>query len=86
MRVWLLVSVFPFLAAGCAGKMDVIRPGSYSMSNVKTIEKPREQVWNASVPELVKHFFVKNNLDKSSGLIKVSYRGDPEKYVDCGRV
>jgi hypothetical protein len=27
-----------------------------------------------------------NNLDKSSGLINVSYNGDPENYIDCGRL
>jgi hypothetical protein len=53
---------------------------------VKLINRPREAVWNASVPELSKQFFVINNLDKSSGLINVSYTGDPEKYIDCGRV
>jgi hypothetical protein len=27
-----------------------------------------------------------NNLDKSSGFINLSYSGNPEAYVDCGRV
>jgi hypothetical protein len=73
--------------AGCAGKMDYVRPNQpQGMTNQKTIDKSREAVWNASVPELGKQFFVINNLDKSSGLINVSYSGDPEKYVDCGRV
>ena len=54
--------------------------------NSKIIDKPRDAVWNATVPELGKKFFVINNLDKSSGLINVSYTGDPEKYIDCGRI
>lgn len=50
------------------------------------INKPRDSVWNAAVPQLGKRFFVINNLDKASGLINISYSGDPEKYVDCGRI
>jgi hypothetical protein len=53
---------------------------------VKVIDRPREAVWNASIPELGKQFFVINNLGKSSGLINISYNGDPEKYIDCGRI
>jgi hypothetical protein len=72
---------------GCAGKLDYARPSAPpTVSNAKTIEKPRDTVWNASVPELGKQFFVINNLDKSSGLINVSYNGDPENYIDCGRI
>jgi len=74
--------------AGCAGKLDYVRPSAPpgSANNTKIIDKPREAVWNSSVPELGKQFFVINNLDKSSGLINVSYNGAPEKYIDCGRV
>lgn len=74
--------------AGCAGKLDYVRPiiKPGTANNSKTIEKSRDAVWNSSVPELGKQFFVINNLDKSSGLINVSYNGDPEKYIDCGRV
>lgn len=74
--------------AGCAGKVDYIRPNTTAIQgqNVKIIEKPRDVVWSAGVPALSKQFFVINNLDKSSGLINLSYSGDPEKYIDCGRI
>ena len=76
------------LLFGCAGKVDYVRPISQQIpgANSKTVEKPREAIWNAAVPELGKSFFVINNLDKSSGLINISYSGDPEAYIDCGRV
>ena len=76
------------LLAGCAGKLDYVRPSIApgSANNSKIIDKSREAVWNSSVPELGKQFFVINNLDKSSGLINISYNGDPEKYIDCGRI
>jgi hypothetical protein len=82
----LMVTVL--LIAGCAGKLDYVRPTTPPTASVnyKIIDKPRDAVWNASVPELGKQFFVINNLDKSSGLINISYSGDPEKYIDCGRV
>ncbi len=83
--VSLLAVVF---ISGCAGKLDYVRPTitATPSTNYKVIEKSRETVWNASVPELGKQFFVINNLDKSSGLINISYSGDPEKYIDCGRI
>lgn len=74
--------------AACAGKIDYIRPSTQVTpgANVKVVERPRDVVWNATVPELGKQYFVINNLDKSSGLINVSYSGDPERYIDCGRI
>ena len=76
------------ILAGCAGQQSYVRPSSTMApgSNAALIPKSRDAVWNAAVPALSKQFFVINNLDKSSGLINVSYTGDPEKYVDCGRV
>jgi len=73
--------------AGCAGKIDYVRPkASTAVENTKVINKSRQAVWDAAVPQLGKEYFVINNLDKSSGLINISYSGDPEKYVDCGRI
>jgi hypothetical protein len=70
-----------------AGKLDYVRPTTASNAmNSKIIDKPRDIVWNSAVPELGKQFFVINNLDKSSGLINLSYSGDPESFIDCGRV
>lgn len=76
------------LLTACAGTMDYVRPNATTAgkSNEKILDRPREAVWNASVPALGKQFFVINNLDKSSGLINVSYSGSPEKYIDCGHI
>jgi hypothetical protein len=73
---------------GCAGHLDYAQPTSHSQpgSNTVVIAKSRDAVWATAVPELSKRFFVVNNLDKASGFINLSYSGDPEKYVDCGRV
>jgi hypothetical protein len=74
--------------AGCAGKIGYVRPTANMPpgANQTVLNKPRDAVWNAVVPELGKRFFVINNLDKSSGLINISYSSDPQRYIDCGRV
>jgi hypothetical protein len=74
--------------AGCAGKVDYVRPSLAVIqgSNVKVIDRPREAVWTASIPEIGKQYFVINNIDKASGLINVSYSGDPERFIDCGLI
>ena len=83
-----LITLAAIALAGCAGKVDYIRPTTQISpgQNTKVIQKPRDVVWATSVPALSKQFFVINNLDKSSGLINLSYSGDPEKYIDCGRI
>jgi hypothetical protein len=87
-RLQFSVLLIALTVAGCAGKVDYLRPTTQVQrsANVKTIDKHRDAVWNASVPELGKQFFVINNLDKASGFINVSYTGDPERYIDCGRI
>ena len=87
MKTILVIIVAAFLVA-CAGKVDYTRPTAVVPpgSNSKIIDRPRDTVWSTAVPELGKRFFVINNLDKSSGLINISYTGDPDKYVDCGRI
>jgi len=87
MKIIALLLTIIFIS-GCAGKVNYVRPNISTQAavNFKVIDKPRDVVWNESVPELGKQFFVINNLDKSSGLINLSYSGDPEKYIDCGQV
>jgi len=83
-KFWILLAL---TCTGCAGKLDYVRPTTISkQNNSVTISMSRDAVWNSAVPKLGKQFFVINNLDKSSGLINLSYSGDPESYVDCGRI
>ena len=85
----LLICLGSILAlSACAGKVDYIRPSTSVAvgANVKLIAKPRDAVWASAVPELGKQFYVINNLDKASGLINLSYTGDPERFIDCGRI
>jgi hypothetical protein len=87
-RSTVIATAFAFILGGCAGKVEYARPSMQPSrtGNIKTLQKPREAVWSAAVPELSKRFFVINNLDKASGLINISYTGDPERFIDCGRI
>jgi hypothetical protein len=87
MRLLIPGVVVTAVLTGCAGKLDYVRPSApLRHDNSIVVDKPRDAVWNAMIPALGKQFFVINNLDKSSGLINISYSGDPQLYVDCGRV
>jgi hypothetical protein len=75
--------------AGCvSGGINYTGPQSHVVpnSNSITIAKSRDEVWSKAIPHLGKEFFVINTMDKSSGLINLSYSGNPEKYVDCGQL
>lgn len=75
------------LLLGCAGRLDYVPPTVQSRpDNSIVVNKPRDVVWKQIVPALGKQFFVINNMDKDSGFINLSYSGDPERYVDCGRI
>ncbi|WP_152986915.1 hypothetical protein [Bordetella bronchiseptica] len=75
------------LLAGCAGSVNYSPPALRApLPNTITIDQPIDTVWTQAVPRLGKQFFVINNLDKSSGLINISYSGNPESYIDCGRI
>jgi hypothetical protein len=72
--------------AGCATPLNYFPPRATTLSNTKTVDRPRDAVWATVVPNLGKMFFVVNNMDKASGFMNVSYSGDPQKFVDCGMI
>lgn len=55
-------------------------------TNSVIVQGTRDEVWARAIPVLGKTFFIINNIDKQSGLINVSYSGDPERYVDGGMI
>ena len=77
-----------FTGIGC-GALHVVPSSAQppkAGSNSVLIRQPFEEVWSRAIPQIGKSFFVINNIDKSSGILNVSYTGDPEKYVDCGTI
>jgi len=86
-KSWFAVLIFFFIVVGCAGRLEYRPPnGNAPQQNSVEIDKSKDEVWKIIVPALGKNFFVINNLDKESGIINISYSGDPEKYVDCGYI
>lgn len=85
MRSILIIAVTA-LVAGCAVATYTPPTRVSGETNVKLIDKSRDEVWAAAVPQVGKNFFVINNIDRTSGLMNVSYTGDPARYVDCGTV
>lgn len=85
MNKLLLVAVALLFISGCAGKFEYIPTSkTYNIDNFKIIDKPKAAVWKEIIPSLGQSFFVINNIDADSGLINISYSGDPENYLDCG--
>lgn len=76
-----------FLVAAC-GEMQYVPPESSggNASNSVVVQTPFDEAWSRAIPQIGKSFFAINNIDKSSGILNVSYSGDPEQYVDCGTI
>lgn len=73
------------LLSACASAGTYIAPlAAPAPRNAVSVPVRKSEVWRRLVPRLAQQFFVINNVDEPSGLINVSYSGDPERYVDCG--
>lgn len=87
MKKLFLVSITATLVGCATGTTDYTPPANYKqISNQKILNKSLDKAWKDTVSNLSKDFFVINNLDKSSGLINVSFSGNPEQYIDCGEI
>jgi len=83
----LSIAVAILCLTACAGKVTYQDPLNRGKNQYFVIiDKARDTVWNSSIPELGKKIFVINTIDKSSGLINLSYSGNPEDFIDCGRI
>lgn len=81
------VVMVTLVLAACSGQFAYAPPAPVVPTvNSVVINRPRDEVWKGVVPHLAQSFFVINNLDLASGLMNVSYSGDPERFVDCGRI
>ncbi len=83
-----LIFILAFIFNACAtGSAKYYRPSAPSaLENSTILNKSKDEVWKEIIPALGRNFFVINNLDKASGIINISYIGDPEEYVECGRL
>lgn len=75
------------IVCGCSHDFRYTKPtSSYDIKNSIIIDKPKDIVWPELVSALSGTFFVINNIDKDSGLINVDCSGNPEQFVDCGKI
>ncbi len=76
-----------FLTGCVTGSSEYTPPNQLSkIENSKIINNNKETVWKNAISSLGASFFVINNIDKSSGFINLSFSGNPEKYINCGRI
>jgi len=81
----ILILVLTVLLISCTAIPNYTPPLSAVKYPVSvTINKSKNELWPILMKELSNEFFVINNIDKSSGLINLSYDVDPTNYIDCG--
>ena len=86
MKIIALLMAIAFVSACSDETYVVLNTATLPTDHYRVIDEPRDAVWETSVPKLDKQFFTVDFLDKKSGVINISYSGDPEKFVDCGHV
>lgn len=86
MRLSAICLMAAIALGGCASAQITATPpvAAVTPTQTKVVSRPKDVVWDDTVAALGQRFFVVNNLEKASGLINLSYSGDPAQYVDCG--
>lgn len=73
------------LLSGCSVNRQYTPPQARdAFVNTRVVALPRDEAWRRLVAGVSGRFFVINTIERDSGLISISYAGDPERYVDCG--
>lgn len=86
MRSTLISPALALGLAACAGRLEYQPPTPATAANAIVVAQPRDAVWNRMVASLGNSWFVINTIDRTSGLINLTYRGRPDAHLDCGRV
>jgi hypothetical protein len=86
MRRLLVITLLPLMTGCISGHIDFAPPPTPTVENSIVIHAPEAVVWDAVIPEIAKSYFTINNIERDSGLINLSYSGQPELYVDGGTV
>jgi hypothetical protein len=76
-----------FMTSCVSGKKEYTPPSSITeFKNTIIVNRPVDEVWSIGIANIGKSFFVINTIEKVSGILNISYAGDPEKFIDCGIV
>jgi hypothetical protein len=88
MKVRTALLVLPIFLVTACGEIQYVPPDSSveKASNSVVVQAPFDQAWSHAIPQLGKSFFAINTIDKGSGILNISYSGDPEQFVDCGTI
>jgi len=86
MRCVIVPLALGLAAQGCAGRVGYDPPTPVQVPSVVEIPLARNAVWDAMIAQLGKSWFVINVLDRSSGLLNLTYRGNPDAHLECGRI
>lgn len=86
-RVLVLLVVVVGTSSCLTGAVNYTPPApTAALPTTVTVSRTRNDVWKDFIPRLAQTFFMINNIDQSSGLINISYAGDPETFIDCGQI
>lgn len=70
-----------------AGGVEYRQPETVAESRFsKTVNKPLDAAWRALSAAAEKSPFLLQNADAQGSSLTLRYSGDPEPYVDCGRI
>jgi hypothetical protein len=85
-RLVILLIFMSMIAISCvSGKVSYIAPqGLQSTNNSVVLKESRDKVWMKLIDGIGESFFVIDNIEKDSGLINISYSGDPCRFISCG--
>ena len=88
-KVWSIFTTLAVLSllAGCAGRFDYVRPVTVETPlHWLVVGKGRDEVWRQVAALSIPDGFVLVGADKDTGVITLTYSGNPEPYVDCGYI
>jgi hypothetical protein len=87
-KLTVIIMIILIILVGCAGvkgKIDYTPPLEVKeQKNSKVVPHSKDEAWKAMIDGISESFFAINNIEKDSGLINLSYSGDPCRYIDCG--
>ncbi len=101
MKKLLLIGVMLVLLAGCSGMSQRPQPGpppvkppsAYVKPELEVVSplerdvwRPKSTTWKKFMLAVSRTNFYIDRVDEVKGELQVHYSGDPEAYVDCGRV
>lgn len=85
-RFFTALGLLGFLVA-CSGRFEYVRPVTVEApTRFRLVARGVEEVWLQASTISTQHPLTLDGLDTNTGVINLTYSGDPERYVDCGHI